>query len=123
MSPYGSTPTKPPKDILASTAYSNNVDSITVHHVNKDTCPKDLLGVLFEEFEKELEIGRTYPQEGPIGLDGFRDYFFHGDVFVGIIASPDSSDASTPYSIEAAQVGRDWSDCVAGSYYVRPNLA
>lgn len=121
MSPYGSAPPKPPRETLASTSYSNEVGgSITVHHVNKDSCPKDLLEILFEEFDKELAAGRTYPQEGPIGIDGFRDYFFHGDVFVGIIAPPGATEqqSDTPSSVEAARAGRNWGDCVAGSYYV-----
>jgi len=128
MSPYGSSQSKPPRDILASTAYSNSSGSIiSVHHVNKTSCPQELLQVLHEEFEKELEIGRTYPQEGPIGYEGFREYFFQGDVFIGIIIAPETIDYSSngkiivPNGVEAARDGREWKDCVAGSYYVKDN--
>lgn len=123
MSPYGSGASTSPREILASTAYSNSSGAITVHHVNKGSCPQDLLDVLHEEFEKELKIGRTYPQEGPIGRDGFRNYFFQGDVFIGIIVPetvdyPSGGDIIVPDGVEAARAGREWKDCVAGSYYV-----
>lgn len=117
MSPYGSTPTKAPHDILAPTSYSNDVGKIVVYHVNKESCPKELLQVLYEEFDKELELGRTYPQEGPIGFDGFKDYYFYGDVFIGIIAPSDPNAVIAP-DIEAARAGREWIDSVAGCYYV-----
>ena len=115
MSPYGATPAKAPRETLASTSYSNRV---TVHHVTKSTCPAELIEILFTEFESTLEAGRTYPQEGPIGVEGFRDYFFAGDVFVGIIVPEGVEVGEVPKDVESARAGRDWSECVAGCYYV-----
>lgn len=127
MSPYESGPSKSPRPTLAPTTYSSSNSNIIVHHVTKDTCPQQLLEILYEEFEKELEIGRTYPQESPIGLEGFQNYFFQGDVFVGTICiAPETAQTTSskvvmvPDGIEEARAGRDWEDCVAGSYYVRP---
>jgi hypothetical protein len=116
MSPYGAAPARPPRtEAIAPTIYDGR---ISVYHVTKESCPAELINVLCEEFEKELGVGRTYPQEGPIGAESFKDYFFHGDVFVGIII-PECEDASMLHAdVEAARAGREWNDCVAGSYYV-----
>lgn len=124
MSPYGTAACKPPRPTCAPTSYSNDKGgSITVYHLTVTTCPSELLELLYKEFEAELERGRTYPQEGPIGLEGFKAYYFAGDVFVGIIA-PGSSEVKNEVkgvegSVEAAQAGRKWEECVAGAYYVR----
>lgn len=124
MSPYGATPSKPPRsEVLASTSYgTTGPNKLTVHHITKSTCPSELLEVLFEEFESTLEAGRTYPQEGPIGIEGFANYFFSGDVFVGITVPEDhvpDENALLLKGVESARAGREWKDCVAGSYYVR----
>lgn len=116
MSPYGAAPPKAPREALASTIYDGR---ISVHHVTKESCPTGLIDVLAEEFENTLEAGRTYPQEGPIGPEGFRNYFFSGDVFVGIIVAEEGNKSVVPKDIEAARAGREWKDCVAGSYYVQ----
>ncbi|KAF9517610.1 hypothetical protein BS47DRAFT_1290612, partial [Hydnum rufescens UP504] len=93
---------------------------ISVHHIDGSTCPQALVDFLHGTLEAELDRGLTYPHEYPIGAEGFVDYFFGGDVFLGI-AYMEAVNASEPSTLEEALAGRALEDCVAGAYYIKPN--
>ncbi|KAF8342920.1 uncharacterized protein EI90DRAFT_3143489 [Cantharellus anzutake] len=121
MSPYGTGTSKWSEGTLNPTSYQSSKGNITVHHLNITNCPASLVEYLHGVFETELEMGNTYPQEGPIGVAGFTSYFFQADVFIGIAYLPNSTNGVIPTDLEQARSGREWKDCVAGAYYVKPN--
>jgi hypothetical protein len=71
---------------------------------------------MFKEFRDEVERGNTYPQEGPIDIEGFRSYFFAADVCLGILDLGESS--AVPDDLESALGARTWQEAFAGCYYV-----
>ncbi|KAK7057547.1 alternative cyclin Pcl12 [Favolaschia claudopus] len=103
------------------------VDSdVTIHHLPDVSAARsypglvDYLGVVMA---KEIEDGRTYPQE-TMSADAFETYFFSGDVFVAIIYSgtsghEDGTQATS--TIDEARQQRSWEECLAGFYYIKPN--
>lgn len=117
---------------------------ITLHHfIPSNISQSDLVGTLYEEFADEVERGTTYPQEVlPAGTrlsrEAFESYFFAGDVFVAIIGGSALASKHTkasievegvqahvldgPFHLDAAKADREWSDCVAGFYYVIVHL-
>jgi hypothetical protein len=103
-----------PSDSVDATV-SAPTRNLTVFHARLHTIPSNLLQLLYETFEEELEKGLTYPQEGPIGRDGFEGYFFGKDVFIGQVT--DEHGGGT--GLEAVDKGQDWLDRVIGAYYVR----
>uniref|UniRef100_A0A0W0F105 N-acetyltransferase domain-containing protein n=1 Tax=Moniliophthora roreri TaxID=221103 RepID=A0A0W0F105_MONRR len=113
--------------ILPCTAWrSKNRTLVTIHHLDLSAAQllPGLIGYLGGVFAKEVEDGRTYPQEGPIDIDSFQKYFFAADVLVAI--KGDDFDgyqdaAEVQIGIEQARNGRPWEECVAGYYYVKPN--
>ncbi|TFK44892.1 hypothetical protein BDQ12DRAFT_730900 [Crucibulum laeve] len=99
---------------------------VAVHHLTLPTAKKldGLLEYLNIIFAKEVEEGRTYPQEGEMSQDTFEAYFFAADVFIGIIRQPKHEDitkGTVEITIEKARAGRPWEHCVAGYYYIKPN--
>jgi len=142
MSPYtftGESPNSEPLPPLLYVTASVNPVVVSVHHLRLATAPPDLIALLHTEFAKELEIGFTYPQLGPISFDEFKAYFFARDVFVGIKAASQNlggkvsissggppirlqgEDVAIPKDLEEARNERDWSECILGAYYVKPN--
>ncbi|KAJ8520476.1 hypothetical protein ONZ45_g2722 [Pleurotus djamor] len=106
---------------------------VSIHHLTLETALRyrGLVEYLHETFAQVVEEGFTYPQEGDLSRDAFESYFFAGDVFVGITpsvhaiehgASSDILDGQVlEGSMEEVVSGRDWADCVAGFYYIKPN--
>ncbi|KAK7045539.1 hypothetical protein VNI00_007371 [Paramarasmius palmivorus] len=113
--------------ILPSTAWRDkNQTLVTIHHLSLSTAKllPGLIDYLGEVFAKEVEDGRTYPQEGPIDLDSFQKYFFAADVLVAIKGTHSDGfedAAEVQIGIEEARNGRTWQECVSGYYYVKPN--
>ncbi|KAF9467627.1 hypothetical protein BDZ94DRAFT_1248581 [Collybia nuda] len=99
---------------------------LTTHHLTLAVARQlpGLIEHLAIIFAKEVDDGLTYPQEGIMDRSTFEDYFFAGDVFVGIIgevARTERSEADLELTIDDARSGRAWGDCIAGFYYVKPN--
>jgi len=98
---------------------------VTTHHLTLSTAHQltGLLEHLTAVFAEEVERGLTYPQEGEIDELSFKNYFFAGDVFVGIIGGSlqaDRGEAEIELDIDTARAGRSWDECIAGFYYVGP---
>lgn len=99
---------------------------LTIHHLTIETVRKHggLLEHLHAVFAKEVDDGMTYPQEGEMDFEMFKNYFFAADVLMAIVGESDSAFNSTRDSaeievtVEEARNGRSWDDCVAGFYYV-----
>jgi hypothetical protein len=114
--------------ILPSTAWrGKNQTLVTIHHLSLSTAKllPGLIDYLGEVFAKEVEDGRTYPQEGPIDLDSFQKYFFAADVLVAIKGAHSDGfkdAAEVQIGIEEARNSRTWEECVSGYYYVRSYL-
>ncbi|CEL56559.1 L-azetidine-2-carboxylic acid acetyltransferase OS=Schizosaccharomyces pombe (strain 972 / ATCC 24843) GN=ppr1 PE=1 SV=1 [Rhizoctonia solani AG-1 IB] len=125
MSAYGAiaVPSNRSKDPLKTLSYVSKQpeNSILVVHLTQETVPSDLVELLHKEFEQELERGQTYPQEGPMDLATFQAYFFAADVFVGLIVPSGEAAALQTGDIERIRAGRNWDECIVGSYYVKPN--
>jgi hypothetical protein len=88
------------------------------------------VGATYTEFAAELERddGRTYPQEPPMSRSEFEAYFFARDVIVGIGEERPGDgvedgkvleEAGGVNALLAAKGDRDWTDVIAGFYYVR----
>ncbi|KAF2758281.1 hypothetical protein EJ05DRAFT_476538 [Pseudovirgaria hyperparasitica] len=79
--------------------------------------PFSLLQYLNDQFNKEIEIGDTYPMITPLPLDVFGTYWFgnFGAVMlVGEIVSHDQVH-------DMARNGCDWDKYCLGSFYIKPN--
>ena len=86
---------------------------------------------MYTEFAAELERddGRTYPQEAPMSRSEFEAYFFARDVIIGIGEErPNDGIEDGEVLLEkeggidallTAKGDRDWSEAIAGFYYVR----
>lgn len=62
--------------------------------------------------------GKTYPQEGPLTLEEFTNYFFGAATIVAIFTP---TGAAAPATVEEARAGRSWEEAVGGCYYIKPN--
>ncbi|KAG0151816.1 hypothetical protein CROQUDRAFT_36247 [Cronartium quercuum f. sp. fusiforme G11] len=96
-----------------------------------------VLEYLSELFDAIVEEGRSYPQEGKVGLEGFKRYFLSHDFFVGITDADCPHDSvikgddnrSIMMGIEREEnitltdliAGRDLGSCLAGMFYIKPN--
>lgn len=89
---------------------------LAVYHLTAHTIPPELAAYLYEIFQEELESGMTYPQEYPMSRSGFDTYFLGNDLFVGVLTGNTQTDDCC--SIEQVRNGREWNDCVGGTYYV-----
>jgi len=130
MSAYGDIKRLAKNAPLSSTIWNidalNGHSYVTVHHLTLLVARQltGLLEYLGAVFAKEVEDGLTYPQEGEMGQDTFEAYFFAADVFVGVVGASESTDrteGASQLSIQEAQAGRTWEECIAGYYYIKPN--
>ena len=126
QSPFSNAPALPSTIWPIRPTPSNPHPYLTIHHLTLRTARllQGLVEYMRAVFEKEVEDGMTYPQEGEMGQETFERYFFAGDVFVGIVGGqawtgsdiePDGREVGL--GIEEAREGREW-ECVAGYYYV-----
>lgn len=77
------------------------------------TLPPSLIDFMFNEFNREIEDGQTYPQLKPFDNSAdFVKYWFVG--WVGILLRKDS--ITEPLDLVA-----DWSYAILGHYYIKPN--
>ena len=82
------------------------------YHTDLDTpkLPSSLVDFLYQEFNKEIEKGDTYPQLNQLTRTEFTDYWF--GAFTAILF--DGTDVSlTPTT--------KWEEVVLGTYYIKPN--
>ncbi|EPQ55084.1 acyl-CoA N-acyltransferase [Gloeophyllum trabeum ATCC 11539] len=141
MSAYGAIQTRSrPDTVLPSTAWTvqskdgATTGYVTIHHLNLAHAQafEDLLDYLWHVFAEEVDGGLTYPQEVAPGevytREAFEAYFFAADVFVAIVGDGDTSQIDTvedgrevALGLGEAKGAREWRDCVAGFYYVKPN--
>ncbi len=65
-----------------------------------------------------MEDGKTYPQEGPLDLEGFKNYFFvtASTTIIGVLHSEQLN--TPPESLEEARRGRSWEEAVGGFFYM-----
>ncbi len=127
MSAYGAIQRAYTGDGLPSTVWysSSKTKYATIHHLTLQTAkPLDgLIEYLHQVFAEEVDGGKSYPQEGPIDLAAFENYFFAADVFVafmGALEHPDEFEEPKESSLGVAETkaGRSWEDCIIGYYYV-----
>jgi hypothetical protein len=102
------------KPFLPSTLYEGR---LSVHHVDRRSCPQAIIKILHLAFQAELDRGRSFSQEGEMSQADFEGYFFGADVFVGILHDGPLATV-IPRNLEDARAGRDWTDCLVGAYYV-----
>ncbi|QRW12741.1 hypothetical protein RhiLY_11740 [Ceratobasidium sp. AG-Ba] len=122
MSAYGvvplpaSRPTQPLKTIVNPFEKKPGY-SVLVLHVTRQSAPTGLIDILHKEFERELEAGQTYPQEGPMDRAAFEGYFFAADVFVGMAVPDDEVATLVHENIEDVRGTRSWDESVVGYVY------
>jgi len=102
---------------------------VSTHHLTLSTAPTTLVGAMYAEFAAELgrDEGRTYPQELPMSQSEFEAYFFARDVIVGIGEERAGDEADGKVldgergvrALLVAKGDRNWTDVLAGFYYVR----
>ncbi|WOO81161.1 L-azetidine-2-carboxylic acid acetyltransferase [Vanrija pseudolonga] len=93
---------------------------LTTHPVQGADAPQELIDYLFDIFNKEIEEGKTYPQEDQMTREQFVAYFFNSTTIVAIV-SPASVDVASLKTLEDARAGRSWEEVVGGVYYIKPN--
>ncbi|KAJ9093562.1 hypothetical protein QFC19_008289 [Naganishia cerealis] len=125
---YGSIPAPDTAVHLPVLAYSlPDGKRMTCFPVTGKDASVELCKFLCGVFNEELQMGRTYPQRGPVDLDGFTSYFFAATTIIGIVSAGAEAAVAdgTPVdgvSLEEARAGREWKDCLGGTYYVsKPN--
>ncbi|EIN06582.1 hypothetical protein PUNSTDRAFT_72627 [Punctularia strigosozonata HHB-11173 SS5] len=106
---------------------------LTIHHLTlaRALNYSGLLDYLHKVFAEEIERGTTYPQETLQGelytRQDFEAYFFAADVLLAIIGHDKTTVEDrdgvieTDVQLENARYEREWEECVAGFYYVKPN--
>ncbi|WVW84020.1 hypothetical protein I302_106048 [Kwoniella bestiolae CBS 10118] len=120
MSAYGAIAapeSKGPLEIRSWPLPVNGLVLITYPITGADA-PKEVIEYLYDVFATELEGGRTYPQEGPLSLEGFTSYFFGSTTIVGVVQSAEEEVKKT---IGEALAGKKLEDALAGCYYIKPN--
>jgi hypothetical protein len=60
--------------------------------------------------------GRTYPQEGPMGYEAYKAYFFSSTTIIGVV-HPAPLD-KLPQNIEEAMSGRSTEQAIGGCNYM-----
>lgn len=98
-------------------------EKITIYHLNIDNVPKDLLNLLYSDFQGEVQAGMTYPQEGDMSLEQFSAYYFAADVLVAISQVDRDGTADLAEEIEIARKDRSWEESYVGCYYVSVSAA
>lgn len=78
------------------------------HHV-----PQSLLAYLSDQFNKEIEMGDTYPMIDGMPLEKFSSYWFQNFGAIMVMGSIESSDELTE--------GENWATKCLGSFYIKPN--
>lgn len=79
-----------------------------------DKLPKKLIEFMFNEFNKEIDDGQTYPQLKPFATSAeFVKYWFIG--WVGLLVR------GTELPSESETAETDWSELLLGHYYIKPN--
>ncbi|GFZ43817.1 hypothetical protein JCM24511_01537 [Saitozyma sp. JCM 24511] len=92
---------------------------LSTHPIKGAEAPKEVLEYLYGVFSKELQDGRTYPQEGPMDYPAFIAYFFASTTIVGVVHTEPQT--SVPQTLEEALGGRDPVEAIGGCYYIKPN--
>ncbi|WWC89230.1 uncharacterized protein L201_004148 [Kwoniella dendrophila CBS 6074] len=119
MSAYGAIAAPESKRPLEIRSYPLPNDLVLVTYpITGSDAPKEVIEYLYQVFATELEGGKTYPQEGPITLEGFITYFFGSTTIVGIVQS---SNEEIKQTIKDALVGKSLEDALGGTYYIKPN--
>jgi hypothetical protein len=95
MSAYGSIAAPASGKQLSSRTYAlPSGKAVTVFHVRRDSdsLSPALFAHLHGLFNSVLAEGRTYPQQGPLDAQAFRDYYLAADLFLGLL--DDDADAA-----------------------------
>ncbi|KAK6909976.1 hypothetical protein I203_104002 [Kwoniella mangroviensis CBS 8507] len=120
MSAYGAIAAPESKGPLEIRSWPLPVEGLVLitYPITGSDAPQEVIEYLFRVFEEELEGGRTYPQEGPLSLEGFTSYFFGSTTIVGVVQSTSEEVKKT---IGEALKGKKLEDALAGCYYIKPN--
>ncbi|KAG8739059.1 hypothetical protein FRC10_006216 [Ceratobasidium sp. 414] len=126
MSAYGaiSLPSNRSTQALETRSYSFAKKpgcTVLVVHVTRQSAPTELIGLLNDEFARELEAGQTYPQES-MDRATFESYFFAADVFVGMVVADEEAATLAHKSIEGVRAGRSWDESVVGHAFNHPSV-
>jgi GNAT superfamily N-acetyltransferase len=104
-------PTRPFTETLAVTLKDGSQAAIVPVNGYEEAgkLPQRLVEFMFNEFNKEIEDGQTYPQLKPFASSAeFVKYWFVG--WVGLLVRGTELPTNS-----------DWSECLLGHYYIRPN--
>jgi len=92
-------------------------DRVTVATIvpfsSRHQVPMSLLAYLSDQFNKELEMGDTYPIIDAMSMDKFSSYWFQNFGAVMLMGHIESAD-------EVVE-GKNWATECLGSYYIKPN--
>lgn len=79
--------------------------------------PATLLGYLFDQFNREIEKGDTYPMLEPLPMGSFGQYWF--GLFGAIMLLGDIKGIQDVHDM--AHEGQNWDTACLGSFYIKPN--
>lgn len=77
----------------------------------EEDVPSSLLDFLHEEFNKEIELGQTYPAADVMTRDEFVGYWLHS--FCAIVLKTDKTEIDFNWT--------QWQDLLLGTFYIKPN--
>lgn len=98
--------------------------------VTRESMPTDLGEWLLSIFNDELASGKTYPQEAPMTLDEFLNYFFGATTILGILTGGESTTGDkksvgkgevvtdAKITLDTVRGGRSWDVCFGGCFYM-----
>jgi GNAT superfamily N-acetyltransferase len=79
--------------------------------------PHTLLAYLFDQFNREIEKGDTYPMTESLPMQSFAQYWF--GVFGAIMLLGDLKGIEDVHDMACAE--QDWETACLGSFYIKPN--
>lgn len=115
--PAGPSIVKPKGTITAPKTYSlpdgSTATLYPLYPHQLATLPQSLVRFLYNQFDREIVKGDTYPHLHQIDYPTFLDYWF-GSFHAILLAGANPAVASFPE-------GSDWDTLWLGSYYIKPN--
>lgn len=104
---------------LSVTLNDSNQTRATLFPVNRtDEISKSLMNYLWQNFNREIEDGQTYPYFDTFDLDHFKNYWFSH--FVAILVLGDyGNDKSVLLNEKITH--DEWDKLFLGTYYIKPN--
>ncbi|WWC70091.1 uncharacterized protein I206_104038 [Kwoniella pini CBS 10737] len=120
MSAYGTIAAPESKANLEIRSYPLPIDDLVLitYPITGSNAPLNVIKYLEKVFAKELEGGKSYPQEGPLTYEEFVSYFFGSTTIIGIVQHNSEEIKKT---LKDALINKNLENSLGGCYYIKPN--